>query len=284
MKKMNWIYALAACLIVHLSFDAPLSANEQTAIVGMPHVINDVVVAGSLLEAVPTDNDVSPVVVRIVNAIPEKDSFRYTIEYHGLEPGSFDLKDYLQRADRSSSEEIPSLPISVKSTLPADSISVASEDHRQLSWFHHYQMGMVLGGILWVVGLYKILTLGRKPTVEAIEEVYSASPLDVLSQIAHSGQAAELSHAERAEIERLIFFIWRQIRHVDEPASTAIVRLKGDSEAGPMIAKLERWLHSRQGGDVDLPSLLSELRRQEGLISDEYTARHANKKDVVTAC
>ena len=41
-------------------------------------------------------------VVRIVAAYPHGDAYRYDLEYYALEPGTFDLRDYLQREDGSS--------------------------------------------------------------------------------------------------------------------------------------------------------------------------------------
>ena len=59
------------------------------------------VLPGSELEVKPI-GERTPIVLRIVRVFPHGTAFRYDLEYYGLEPGSFDLKDYLQRKDRSS--------------------------------------------------------------------------------------------------------------------------------------------------------------------------------------
>ena len=55
----------------------------------------------------PLDDRRAPVVLRIVDVYPHGTAFRYDLEYYGLEPGTFDLRDYLRRKDGSSTADLP---------------------------------------------------------------------------------------------------------------------------------------------------------------------------------
>src|SRR5690242_7913189 len=69
--------------------------------VGIAGRLDQVVIPGSELEVVPHEDRKLPIRLRIVAVYPHGSAFRYDLEYQGLEPGSFNLKDYLRRKDAS---------------------------------------------------------------------------------------------------------------------------------------------------------------------------------------
>ena len=133
----------------------------------MPARIDQLVLPGGELEARPIEDRRAAVVVRIVDAYPHGSAFRYDIVYYGLEPGRYDLKDYLRRKDGSPAKDLPSIPVAVEPVLPPGQV----EPHRLAlatsPFLGGYRLLVLLGGIAWVAGLVVILLAGRRRRVEA---------------------------------------------------------------------------------------------------------------------
>ena len=75
--------------------------------VGMPVQISDLVLPGPELEPVPI-TDETPVVVRIDAVYAHGTGFRYDLVCYTLEPGEFDVSDYLRRKDGPPHLRFPS--------------------------------------------------------------------------------------------------------------------------------------------------------------------------------
>src|SRR4051794_25995117 len=97
---------------------AARAEDRRQTTVGMPARIDQVVLPGPELEARPLDDPRGPVVLRVVDTYPHGTAFRYDLVYYALEPGTFDLKDYLRRKDGSSTAGLPSLKVTVDPLLP----------------------------------------------------------------------------------------------------------------------------------------------------------------------
>ena len=113
MRKSTRLPALrivfAAALVGTAS---PVLADDQRqATVGMPAHIDQLVLPGPELEVRPLDDSGSPVVLRITNAFRHGTAYRYDMVYYGLEPGKFDLRDYLRHKDGSSATDLPAIPV-----------------------------------------------------------------------------------------------------------------------------------------------------------------------------
>src|SRR5678815_98809 len=78
-----------------------------------PQEIAQVVVAG--LEAPELE-----VVAERVATWPHGDAFRYDLEFWGLEPGDYDLRNFLRRKNGApdAASTLPAIPVTVKSILP----------------------------------------------------------------------------------------------------------------------------------------------------------------------
>ena len=53
---------------------------------------------------------------------PERDGHRYWLVYTGLEPGQFDLRDALRRADGLPASEAPAIPVEIRALRPPGEI------------------------------------------------------------------------------------------------------------------------------------------------------------------
>ena len=97
----------------HLSLSAR-AEDQREATVGMIARIDQILLGGPELEARPLQDD-SPIVLRVAGAFVHGTSgFRYDLVYSGLEAGEFDLRDYLQRKDRSSTAGLSPIPVKIR--------------------------------------------------------------------------------------------------------------------------------------------------------------------------
>ena len=93
--------------------------DRRETSVGMVARIDQIVLPGTELEARPLDDRAKPVVLRIVSVYPHGTDFRYDLAYYVLDPGTFDLKDYLRRRDSSSTADLPPLLVTARPLLRA---------------------------------------------------------------------------------------------------------------------------------------------------------------------
>ena len=111
--------SIASIAIMAMATAAVRGEDTATATtVGVPATIEDHVLPGPELEVKPLDDRDAPFVLRIVETYPHGESHRYTFEYYALEPGSYNLTDYLQPKDAQPAAELPSLLVNVEASLP----------------------------------------------------------------------------------------------------------------------------------------------------------------------
>jgi hypothetical protein len=250
---------------------APLRAEDRRgSTVGMPARIDQLVLPGTELEARPLDDPKAPIVLRIVATYPHGTAFRYDLVYYGLEPGTFDLKDYLRRKDGSSTKDLPAIPVTIEPLLPPGQILPNELQARGSPWLGGYRLALVVGGVLWGLGLLAILFVRRRKKGEVHAAGVRALTLaDRLRPLVERAMAGSLSQTERADLERILLAYWRRrLRLGDERPTEAFARLRGHPEAGPLLQRLEDWLH-RPGPNapVDLTAL---LRPYKDLAADAF--------------
>jgi hypothetical protein len=243
-----------------LFFAVPMirAGDERVSTVGRPARIENRVLPGSELEVKPLAER-TPIVLRIVRVFPHGTAFRYDLEYYGLEAGTFDLKDYLQRKDRSSSAELPSIPVTIQSILPPGQIKPNPPAPRLSPRLGGYWLVLLLGGVLWGVGLLLLLFVGRR---RKLARALAAKPLTVaerLRPLVEGAVAGQLSPARLAELERTLIAYWERRLHMrDRKPIAALAELRQHPEAGPLLRQLEAWLHRPGGGTaVDVSALLA---------------------------
>ena len=147
---------LASCVL------ASVGALRAETTVGRPARINELVLPGTELEVKPLDDRRVPIVLRIVRVSPHGTAFRYDLEYYGLEPGAFDLKDHLRRKDRSSALDLPAIPVTIRSVLPPGQPRPHELEFKRTPWLGGYRTLLIIGAVVWVVGLVALLLLGRR--------------------------------------------------------------------------------------------------------------------------
>lgn len=249
------------CLLLAAALPCALRAaeNRRSSSVGMPARIDGLVLPGSELEVKPLANRKSPVVLRIVNVYPHGTAFRYDLEWYGLDPGRFDLKDSLRRKDGSATTDLPSIPVEVQVLLPPGQVEPNDLKSKGTPALGGYRLVLAGAIVLWVVGLLAILLVGRRKqrdvTASAARPPTAAERLRPLVEQAMHGT---LSNTQRAELERTLLAFWRHRLSLDERRPVeAMALLRAHADAGPLLNQLEAWLHRPGNGEaVDLAALL----------------------------
>ncbi|MBM3989901.1 MAG: hypothetical protein FJ298_02725 [Planctomycetes bacterium] len=250
----------------------PRSPSGNAPSVGMPARWNDVVLSGSELVAVSADRS-APLALRIVAARAHGDAFRYDFEYWGLEPGAHDLRTLLQRRDGSSCAELPELRVEIQSVLATHGAALPNAPRpSELPSLGGYDTLLVTGAVVWVAGLVALLVAGRRRRAAELASAPRVRSLaERLQPLVERALRGELAREERAQLELSLVALWRRRLGLEaaRPADV-LVQLRAHPEAGPLLCKLEEWLHRPDArGAAEIPALLAPYR---GLREDELDA------------
>lgn len=259
----NWrCGALAWLLACVVAYDAGADDQRATS-VGLPARIDQLVLPGPELEAVPVDAK-APIVLRVLASYPHGTAFRYDLAYYGLDPGSFDLKDYLRRKDGTHAE-IPSILVKVEPLLPAGQIVPNPLKLQPSPRLGGYRLLLIVASVLWTLGLLAILFLGRRKALTAGAGTKKAPTLaDKLRPLVVKAMNGSLTSDERADLERTLLAFWRgRLNLGDQKPAETFALLRQDREAGPLLDQLEIWLH-RPGpaATVDVAALLKPYQAE----------------------
>jgi hypothetical protein len=237
--------------------------------VGLPGQLKQVVLPGTELEAKPWA-DKSPVMVQIEAVYPHGSDFRYDIVYQGLEPGEFDLRDYLRRKDASSTANLPPLVFKVSTVLPPGQVEPNAPSFAALPWLGAYRLMLGAVAVVWLAAMIWVLYPRRRlKGATAANELRPTSLADRLRPLVAQAKAGEVEPAQLAQLERALVTYWRRKLSMREmPLAQAISELRKHADAGPLISQLEAWLHRPSGNSaVDVNALLTPY---ENLPADEF--------------
>lgn len=234
-----------------------------SATVGMPTKIDQLVIPGGELVAKELTRE-SPFVLRIVATYPHGTDFRYDLEYYGLEPGAYDLRDYLVHKDGSAVANLAPLEVSVTPILPPGQIEPAPLQSREPASLGGYRLLLLLVGLVWLAGLIGLLWLGRKRhrARAASEQAAQPSLADRLRPLVEEAMHGELTPARRAELERMLLTFWRRkLGFAETDPAVAMRQLRNHPEAGALLQQLEAWLYQRGSRQsVNVSELLAPYR------------------------
>ncbi len=255
-------WCCAALLLFSLATDITV-AQDSTTTIGMPGKFIDLILPGTPLEVIPIERD-APVVVRILQTIGHgTDANRYEIEYYCLEPGGYNLADYLRRTDGSTTDDLPEIKITVKDQLGAGQVKPNELTTKPTPRVGGYKLWLILGGIVWLLGLMAILLVGRKRMTAEEKAAKRLSLADRMQPLVEEAMRGELSGPKQAELERMLLTYWRRKLDLnDTVASEAIVTLRNHETAGELLRQLEGWLHmpADRRQTVDVAELLKPYK------------------------
>jgi hypothetical protein len=254
----NW-YLLTITSLLLLCI-APLSGEGlRSPSVGMAGRIEQIVLPGTELIARPLEDDRSPIVLRIAAIFPHGTANRYDLEFYGLEPGTFDLRDYVQREDGSSTDDLPKIPVEIRGILKPGQVQPNALPLTELPRMGGYRNLLFAGGAVWFMGVLALLFFRKAKGGSGIADGEEKLTLaDRLRPIVERAQTGELTKNEQAELERLLIGYWRSRLNIEGQSMTAaLATLRQHEEAGALLSELEKWLHSPSHGEgVDVAELL----------------------------
>lgn len=203
----------------------------------------------------------TPLIVRIQrNESPSQ----YSVRFIGNVPGQFDLRDWLEHTDGSPLQSAQPMVVTIVSTLPNDPRSDLFEvDGFQPGFRGGYRLALVLIGMAWlgvpiVVIASRILT--RPKAIQTKSVVTELSLADQLRPLVETAAQGQLSTNDKARLELLLLRYWRQEANLPyADMAVAITKLRTHSQAGPILAAVERWLHAENG--VARPESVQDVLR-----------------------
>jgi hypothetical protein len=245
---------------IALLFSAsPLLAETPTQRIGQPLEIREIYIPGGEVKPKPRRDRKPPLMVRVLEVKPAKDGFRYDFEVQGLEAGTHNLADYLEAPAGTA---IPAIPLEITSALPPGLVHPNKNQAGDLPKLGGYRTKMMFFGGLWVAGFVSImLWRKKKPLASGLDGGAMPSLAERLRPLVGAAAKGELSSDDRAKLERLVIGHWRE-RRPDIAAlapAEAMMKLRSDADASPLVLALERWLHapSSNTSPSDIEKLLA---------------------------
>jgi hypothetical protein len=222
-----------------------------------------VVLPGPELEAKPIDKREAPLVLRIVRVEPAEEGFRYTLEYTGMVPGRFDLRDYLRRKDRTPARGLPALPVTVQSVLPPGKAIPNALAAPATPRPGGYRLLLVIAGSLWAVVLLALLLVGRRWRSRAVAAARPRTLADHLRPLVEDAVAGRAAPDRLADLERSLIAYWsRRLGLAQQAPGEALPALRRHADAGPLLVQLDTWLHRPvRPAQTNVADLLEPYRR-----------------------
>lgn len=242
--------------------------QSEAPAVGRNGELRDLILPGGEVEVRPGDS-LTPLVVRLTAVRPHGDRFRYDVEYWARESGSYDLRDFLRRVDGTPLDEgpdaVPEIPLEVRSVLPPERVLPNEPPANVGRGFGGYTRLLWAAGIAWCAGLVWILLAGRRRAALAAEAARPRTLAEVLRPLVERAREGQLSSHERSRLELGLVALWRRRLGLERERPDAVVaRLRAHPEAGPLLERLEAWLHRPDAHDeVDVEALLAPYRDLE---------------------
>lgn len=275
-RTRQWIRLQVCGALIAL---APVTAawakdDVRETYVGLPAVIEQIVLPGVELEPKPLEDRSQPIVLRIVQVYPHGSDHRYDLTYYGLEPGEYNLTDFLQRVDGSPTDDLPSLQVTIKAGLPPGQVEPNALPAGDLPEVGGYRLWVRLGWILWLAGLIVLFCYRRRrESAGAAVEGRPASLSEQLRPLVKQARAGTLTPADQARLERLLVDYWRQRLNLEQvSANEAMQRIRQDDEARLLFEQLDRWLHRPATDALDERQLNELLSPYESLPATAETA------------
>ena len=255
---------LAAWLVATPTLAAgptPQVTQQRNPTVGAPGLVDDVILPGSELTGRPI-RDGDAMVVRVLKATPHGDAFRYRIQFQGLEPGDYDLSQWLVRKDGSPAENLPAVEVSIASLLPEGQITPNELEAGWIPRLGGYRRVAIGVAIVWVAGLLALIFVGRRRKKRAELTVAPVTLAELLEERLRQVFDGHVDRNQYAELERMLVAMWRRkLQLEDVGPESALQKIKAHPDAGPLMRQLEAWLHQpAPPSDTDLARLLEPYR------------------------
>lgn len=238
-------------------------ADQFESTIGFPKLIFQKVIEGPKLIAKPIRDKGQAVIVRIVDTYSHGEHFRYDIEYTGLEPGDYNIADFLAREDGSDAP-IDAINVKVNSILGPGQVVPYELPPKRSRYGSYYLPIMLALGAAWVAGLLMILFYGRGKKRRPSAEEEKATVADRLKPLLDAAEAGELNSQQQAELERVLSSFWsKKLRLEHLSADQLREQLRNHNEASVLLDQIDTWIHKPGGhgsSQVDVNQILEPYR------------------------
>lgn len=260
-KPLALISFLALTYLFCVAGGDLLAQEFEWPSVGVAAELDSVILPGTELEGRALFND-APMVVQVKNVFAHGDSFRYDLRYQGFEPGEHDLSKWLVRKDGSSTDDLPEIPVKIRSVLPPGQQKPNSIDSAKLPSVGGYTLLAKIAVVAWVLGLLGLIFIGRSRKKKTKQEQNEVSLADLLKDRLAAATKGEMTSGQYAELERVLFSMWRRRLGLEDiTASAAVQKIRENEKAGPLMRQMETWIHSpNRDTNLDLAELLKPYR------------------------
>ncbi len=248
--------------LIFLLTASAFAAETPRQRVGQPLEIREVYIPGGEVRPKPRHDRKPPLTVRLLETKPAKDGLRYDFEVQGLDPGTYNLADFL---DAPAGTTLPAIPLEITTGLEPGLKPPHPATTGSLPQLGGYRNRMITFGIIWLVGLILLLLWRKKKTGTGSADTAGPSLAERLRPLLDQAVKGNLPAAERATLERLLIGHWRN--RLPEIAALspaeAMVKLREHPEASPLVLALERWLHARDARmtPAELEKLLAPYQK-----------------------
>jgi hypothetical protein len=214
----------------------------------------------------------APLVVRLrrLDGVGEFES-----SFIGTREGVFDLRESLEHADGSTADNLPTMPITVVSTLPNDQRSDLFEAvDFEPSLMGGYRLALATVAIFWLMTPVTIMVLRfwrRPPHVQPVPPPPEPNWGERLEPLLLAAAKRLLSAEEQGRLELLLLHYWRERSEIGtDGMAESIRKLRSQPDAGPILLAVEQWLHRSRKGTAnesgrwpaEVQKLLEPLCRQ----------------------
>jgi hypothetical protein len=228
----------------------PLLASAQTPTerVGIPITLTDIYIPGGEARPKPRVTREPPLVLRLLRTRAAADGLRYDLEIYGLEPGTYNVADFLEPVNPANPPKFPEIPLTITTELPPGLVKPTELTSNPPKRVGGYFIITILLACFWVFGLILLIVLRRhKASISGLGAAAPPTLAERLHKLVTAAANGELNTDEQAALERLILGHW--IQRLPElaplPPGEALTQLRQHKEAGPLLQQLERWLHAK---------------------------------------
>ncbi len=210
----------------------------------------------------------SPILVRVTRSQNAGGSQR--IEFIGAFTGDFDLRDHIEREDGQPITDLPRIPITIVSQLPADhGVDLYGSSGSWMNRRAHYRELMWGAVALWCAVPVTVLVVRALHRPRASVAPAPEPPPPTLAELLRD--SLDVAHDRQLTVEesgRLELLLLRYLGgntagslgdHV-----AVLHEIRGNEATRPLVLAIERWLHAKEGGEparAHAAAALDELRR-----------------------
>ncbi len=245
----HWSLLLALCIPLHAATNGSNGTNSASRNIGIEGQATIVLPRGDY-QVRPLD-DRTELILRIDSVTATNGQHRYRFFYMGLEPGSYQLADFLIRPDGTRPDELAATRLNVRALLPDDHDGqLNAYITRPFPFVGGYRVFLGALAVLWVAGFvaYRFATRKKVVVTAPVAAVPEPTFAERLRPLVEAAAAGPLSTADKAALERLLMAYWRDRLNLPALRMTeALAQLKSHVEAGELLRALERWLHHPGG-------------------------------------